>query len=114
MKPPDCTQADLALVRIPEAFPFSLSHNAHFLLGRSKWLNLLNRKRAMLSLEECREHLPDCRLSDKQIEDVRDILYSFAEQALDYVNHGGIVVPGQEHDTISVWKTVTQTRTELP
>ena len=37
----------------------------------------------MLSIEECRQHLNDDELTDKKIEEIRDVLYSFAESALD-------------------------------
>jgi len=37
----------------------------------------------MLSIEECRQHLKGLELSDEQIEQLRDVLYSIIEQVLD-------------------------------
>ncbi|MCA9356808.1 hypothetical protein H6784_04880 [Candidatus Nomurabacteria bacterium] len=37
----------------------------------------------MLSIEECRQHLNDPELTDEKVEEIRDVLYSFAESALD-------------------------------
>lgn len=45
----------------------------------------------MLSIEECKKYIGDLDLTDKQIEEVRDILSAFVEQALDYVTEEGIV-----------------------
>jgi len=37
----------------------------------------------MLSVEKCREYLEGLELSDEQIEQLRDALYSIIEQVLD-------------------------------
>lgn len=45
----------------------------------------------MLSIEECKTYIGDLKLTDKQIEEVRDLLSAFVEQSLDYVTEEGIV-----------------------
>mgnify|MGYP006268359017 CR=1 FL=1 len=52
----------------------------------------------MLSLEECKKYVGD-DLSDEKIIELRDVLYSFAESALDKHLFGGSVpVSGHEKD----------------
>lgn len=51
----------------------------------------------MLSLEECKKYIGD-DLSDEKIIEIRDVLYSFAESALDKHLFGGSVpVSGHEN-----------------
>ena len=45
----------------------------------------------MLSIEECKKYIEDLNLTDKQIEEARDLVYAFVEQALDYVTERDMV-----------------------
>lgn len=45
----------------------------------------------MLSVEECKKHIADPTLTDEQIVRIRDDLYRFVEQALDYLQERGIL-----------------------
>lgn len=38
----------------------------------------------MISIEECKKHIGNLNLSDKEIEEIRDALYVLAENALDF------------------------------
>lgn len=41
----------------------------------------------MLSVEECQKYLRDENLSDKEVEEIRNLLYNFIEMVLDnYIN----------------------------
>lgn len=50
----------------------------------------------MISIEECKKYIGNLNLTDKQIEEVIDLLYSFIEQALDYSINSSIVVLSKE------------------
>lgn len=50
----------------------------------------------MLSIEECKNYIGDLNLTDKQLEEVRDVLSAFVEQALDYVIKEGIVCDAEK------------------
>lgn len=52
----------------------------------------------MITIEECKKYIGNLNLTDKQIEEVRDLLYAFVEQSLDYVVNSGIVVLSKEKD----------------
>jgi hypothetical protein len=39
----------------------------------------------MLSVDECKKYLDDPSLSDKQVAELRDYLYTFIEQGMDFV-----------------------------
>lgn len=50
----------------------------------------------MLSIDECKAHLVNYNLSDKEIENVRELLYSFVERTLDYCVETGMFVVANE------------------
>lgn len=56
---------------------------ALLLLGGSSGCTCLTEVGQMLSIEECKKHLKDVELTDEKIGEIRDVLYSFAESALD-------------------------------
>ena len=45
----------------------------------------------MITIEECKKHIGNLNLTDKQIEAIRGYLYAFVELSLDYVIDSGIV-----------------------
>lgn len=59
----------------------------------------------MISVEECKKHIGGLGLNDKQIEEIRDLLYVFIERSLDYVIDSGIVA-------LSKNKEICQTNTK--
>lgn len=43
----------------------------------------------MLSVEECKKHIGDLVSTDQEITEIRDLLYAFVEQALDFATETG-------------------------
>ena len=62
----------------------------------------------MISIEECKKHIGGGGLTDKQIEEVRDLLYAFAEHTLDLINISGSVVSKK-----IVWKTSKKNKVKI-
>lgn len=59
-------------------------------------MHLPNKRRIMLSLEDCREYLPD--VPDERVIEIRDLLYSFAEDVLDkHLFSGSVPVSTNEN-----------------
>jgi hypothetical protein len=84
------------------------SHACPFSVGRVEWLKLAQQKQGMsLSIEECKKYIGNLNLTDKQIEEVRDILYAFIEQALDYSIDSGIVTLSQKQPCQLIEKDLT-------
>jgi len=53
----------------------------------------------MLSIEECKKHLKDVDLTDEKIGEIRDVLYSFAEDVLDkHLFSGSVSLNGHEKE----------------
>lgn len=47
----------------------------------------------MITIEECKKHMGNLNLTDKQVEEVRNALYAVVEQAMDYTIQSGMIVP---------------------
>lgn len=50
-----------------------------------------------LSIEESKKYLGEIELSDERIEEIRDLIYSFCESALDKHFFSGSVVTNSNH-----------------
>ncbi|OGG57690.1 hypothetical protein A2765_06140 [Candidatus Kaiserbacteria bacterium RIFCSPHIGHO2_01_FULL_56_24] len=63
----------------------------------SIWGLFVLRLTDMLSVNECKKYIGTLDLTDKQIEDIRDALYTVVGQVLDCVVQGGIILPDEKN-----------------